>query len=77
MGQKAANSYFTTFCRIERLMDAGCPLHPETLVDRSLRDGNIIPSHTLATEFIAIRLDGTMTPFDPSTIDIVEYARSK
>jgi hypothetical protein len=75
LGPLAAREYFTTFTKIERLMKAGCPLHPETIVDRSLRDGGIIPSHTLATEFVAARLDGSFTPFDPSTIDIVEYAR--
>ncbi len=75
LGSLAAREYFTTFTKIERLMKDGCPLHPETIVDRSIRDGHVVPSHTLATEFVAARLDGTFTPFDPSTIDIVEYAR--
>lgn len=76
LGQEAAKHYFTTFTKIERLRAAGCPLHPETLVDRSLRDGGIQPSHTLATEFRAIRLDGSVTPVDPTVIDIAEYSRA-
>lgn len=69
--------YFTTFCRIERLMDAGCPLHPETLIAASLRDAEITLHHTLAAEFVTVRMDGTTRPADITMIDVVEYARTK
>lgn len=36
LGRKAAEAYFTTFDRIGGLVAAGCPLHPETILHRSL-----------------------------------------
>ena len=73
----AIRPYFTTFFRFKRLMDLGCPLHPETLIDASLRDAAITPSHTLAAEFITVRLDGTTRPADITMVDVVEYARTR
>jgi len=77
LGIEAAKHYFTTFSKVERLMAAGCPLHPETIIDRSLRDGLITPEHTLATEFVAVRLDGSTVAASITEIDFVDYARSK
>jgi hypothetical protein len=51
----------------------GAPLHPETLIAESLRDYYVLP---LTAEFNSLRMDGTMTPFDPTVIDIADYARS-
>lgn len=77
LDQPAARHYFTTFTKIERLRALGCPLHPEQLIAASLRDGGIEPSHTLAADFITLRLDGTIVPMSVTEIEIAEYARAR
>lgn len=77
MSRGAARSYFTTHMRVEGLRGLGCPLHPETLIAASLELGGITPSHTLATEFATVRLDGTLVAPSVSLIDQVEYSRTK
>lgn len=74
MNEDAAEQYFTTFTRLGEMLTDGAPLHPETLIAESLRDFFV---HPLVAEFNSLRMDGTMTPFDPTVIDIADYARSK
>lgn len=61
LGRTAAESYFTTFSHHSRLMNIGCPLHPESLVKAALDSGGckIIPSKFI---FSTLRMDGTMRP---------------
>jgi hypothetical protein len=74
MNEFAAERYFTTFTRLSETLADGAPLHPETLIAESLRG---FSAHPLVAEFNSLRLDGTMTPFDPTVIDIADYAKSK
>jgi hypothetical protein len=74
MNEDAAEQYFTTFTRLDKMLADGAPLHPETLIAESLKSFFVRP---LVAEFHSLRLDGTMTPFDPTVIDIADYARSK
>lgn len=77
MGCDAAFHYFTTFTKIDRLRALGCPFHPEQLIAASLEDGRIEPSHTLAAEFITVRLDGSHVPMDATQIELADYVRSQ
>lgn len=78
LGHTGAFNYFRTYERMLSVhKDKGCPLHPETLIAASLELGGITPSHTLATEFATVRLDGTVVPPSVSLTDQVEYARTK
>lgn len=76
LGSKAAKSYFTTYQKLEGLFAQGAPLHPETLVHASLETDDVLMA-PLSTEFRTLRLNGSMTPFDPTEIDIADYARSR
>lgn len=76
MGMAAAPHYFKTFLRLQELFEMGFPLHPETLINASLKMGDVTPSHTLATEFCTIRLDGSVVGASITEVDIVEYART-
>ena len=73
MNEDAAELYFTTFTRLDEMLANGAPLHPETLIAESLQSFFVRP---LVAEFNSLRMDGTMTPFDPTVIDIADYARS-
>lgn len=58
LGFSAAEHYFTTFSKIPRLLDAGCPFHPESLVKASLLDGGVDLRETLLAEFSTERMNG-------------------
>lgn len=77
LGWTAASHYFGTFENWEKLMRLGWPLHPETLIAASLELGGISPSHTLATEFATVRIDGTVIPPSVTETDKVEYGRTR
>ena len=77
MGRYAASHYFRTLRAVPVLRAQGCPLHPEQLINAMLELGGIIPGHTLATEFITVRLDGSFVPMSITEIDKLEYARAK
>lgn len=76
LGSRAAKSYFTTYQKLEALFAQGAPLHPETLVHASLQADDV-DMRSLSTEFRTLRLNGSMTPFDPTEVDIADYARSR
>lgn len=59
MGREASRHYFTVFQKIQKLLDAGCPFHPESLLKASLDDGGILILDTLRAEFSTRREDGT------------------
>lgn len=58
LGQDAALHYFCTYHKIHRLLDAGCPFHPESLVKASLLDGGVDLRETLLAEFSTERMNG-------------------
>lgn len=58
----AAEAYFMTFTRWEKLVAAGCPLHPESLVAESLRTQGVHVRNTLCAAFESLRPDGTRVP---------------
>ena len=77
MGWNAAMHYFTAYQEVRDLRALGCPLHPEQLINAALELGGIHPMHTLAAEFITVRLDGSFVPMSITEIDKLEYARSR
>ena len=77
MGHAAALNYFATYSRIAALRALGCPLHPEQLINASMRECGIGVKHTLSAEFITVRLDGSFVPMSITEIDKLEYARSR
>lgn len=74
LGPEAAAQYFTTYEKIPMLLKAGCPLHPESLIDASLRIGAIHIEDNLKAEFSTLRTSGEMRPPEISAIDIAHAA---
>lgn len=91
LGRDAASHYFTTYAKLHQLLDAGCPLHPESLIKASLEDGGCVIDDTLAVMFSTLRppaeqhpagftrmADGSGRRF-PEVIpqDFADFARSR
>lgn len=74
LGKNAAEHYFTTYDKIPRLVSGGAPLHPETLVAASLRDGGCIIVDNLEAEFSTLRKSGEMRPPEITMIDLAHAA---
>jgi hypothetical protein len=79
LGKKAAKAYFTTWQKLPKLREMGCPCHPEQLLDTSLRLDGITPSATLKAEFLTVRLPTkehpdrwTYEPCDISGVDLLD-----
>lgn len=70
LGFGAAKEYFTTYSKVERLIEIGSPLHPETLVAESMRDAGCIIRDDLKAEFSTVRKGGQMRPPEITSIDI-------
>lgn len=75
MGDLAADRYFRLFSNRQRLLDKGCPCHPETMLGAWLQMSGITSHDNLACEFMTVRLDGSVRPIDPSVIDVAEYSK--
>ena len=75
MGRTAAYCYFSTYDAIPKLLEEGCPFHPETLVAASL-GGNIIHD-SLMTEFSTERMDGSRRWAEIQMSDVAELIASK
>ncbi len=73
MGREAALHYFTTFSKISRLVAAGCPLHPESLVRASLEEGDAMFCQ-LDAVFSTRRKAGEMRPPEILASDIATRA---
>lgn len=56
IGKEAAGAYFGAFEAIPALLEAGCPLHPESLLGAALEAGGVDLRHELETEFSVRRL---------------------
>lgn len=67
MGQIAAMAYFNSFSEFERMMDAGCPLHPESIQEAAMGAIGTRISNTLLAEFTVMRLSGR------DNVPLVEY----
>ena len=77
MSPTGAEHYFSVYQNRFKLRDMGCPVHPETMLATTIeRIGGYPISHTLATEFVAVRLDGSTVGCDISAIDYADYARA-
>lgn len=57
MGPMAAKAYFTAFERLDDLLKAGCPLHPESIQLAALEAAGCRNSSTLRADFITKRTD--------------------
>lgn len=74
LGIEAAPHYFTTYTKIPTLIKQGCPLHPESLVAASLREGGAHICDDMRAEFSTLRKDGTIRYAEMTRIDM-HYAR--
>jgi hypothetical protein len=72
MGASAAKAYFTTFQRVQELCDLGAPLHPESLVMGALELAGVKISNTLISDFLTIRMDGSVIQSDHNIWDIMD-----
>ena len=75
MGPEAAEYYYGTWINCGALLEEGCPLHPETLIYESLRDGDIYPQRDLQAEFVTLRLDGSVVPMSITAADLAHFRR--
>lgn len=75
LGATAAEGYFHAYEKAARLMKAGCPLHPETLVFQAMEGIDV--RSTMLTEFATLRKDGTMRHPEISAVDIAHLAASR
>ncbi len=74
MGQTAAYHYFDTYSKIERLMELGCPFHPESLVRANLQQMGVTINETLQAEFSTHRIAGDPRPHRPPEISASDIA---
>lgn len=73
LGEEAAEHYFTTYDKIPKMIEAGAPLHPETLVATSLRNGLISICDDMKAEFSTLRKSGEMRPPEITLIDLAHF----
>lgn len=55
----AAKAYFETYDNLPKLLEAGCPFHPESLIAASLEAAGVVIKRDLRAEFAFRRLDGS------------------
>lgn len=70
MSSEAARTYLTTYSRIKEITNAGCPLHPESLVAASLELGGIIVKQ-MPVYFGALRANGELRHPEITGIDLL------
>jgi hypothetical protein len=58
MGAVAAKAYFNAGDKLDDLLEAGCPFHPESIQQAALEAAGCHISNTLQAEFTAMRLPG-------------------
>lgn len=58
MNATAAEAFFTAYDNLPKLLEQGCPLHPETIMAANLHYHRIDVSRTLDAEFAFRRRDG-------------------
>jgi hypothetical protein len=62
MGAPAAQYYFNTVGKVHELVNAGCPLHPESLVAAAIHAAELDLNDRLPVEFSTIRRDSARPP---------------
>ena len=67
MGGRAAYAYFMAFDHLTTFLDAGCPLHPESIQLAALEAAGCAVMNTLSAEFTCMRLSGR------DHVPLVEY----
>lgn len=72
MGAEAASAYFTTFQRMDEMLKAGAPLHPESLIEESLLGSGCVNQQLLRAVFTTLRKDGTKIAPDPNILDLAD-----
>lgn len=78
LGKKSAKAYFTTWQKLPKLREMGCPCHPEQILQASLEMDGIQPSATLKAEFVTVRMvsaenpRGGYFPCDPTVLDLMD-----
>lgn len=77
LGTGAARRYFGTFAVMPRLLAAGCPFHPESLIAAALADCDAAVRPTLRAEFSTLRADGTMRAPEITSIDIAHLVSTR
>lgn len=73
MGLRAAASYFTIYSKIQELLDAGCPFHPETLLKARLELGGVRVFETLRAEHSTLRLTGELRQPEIMAMDLRDF----
>lgn len=74
LGRSAAANYFTTYSAIPELVEAGCPIHPESLVLAAAKRGGCYVLQTLCAEFSTLRNNGEFRPPEISSIDLAHLS---
>lgn len=74
MGQVAAIPYFETWNRTPKLLEMGCPFHPESLIRGSLEWAEVGIYDWLQTEFSTLRTDGKFRPPEINIQDLAHCA---
>lgn len=64
MSDAAAKDYFCVYPRINELLEAGCPFHPESLLKASLQKSEWTFTDTLLAEFSTLRMNGEMRRYE-------------
>ena len=73
-GRSAAKAFFETYDRLPALLDAGCPVHPESLVCAALELSGCAFTRALCADFGALRKTGEFIYMRPTMQEIAEYA---
>lgn len=77
LGADAAEHYFTTYDKVPMMIKSDAPLHPETLVATSLRNGLISIQDDMIADFSTLRKSGEMRAPEITAFDIMDYARQR
>ena len=77
MDKYAAEIYFSVLDVIPKLLDEGCPFHPETLLAEVMQSQSTAIESTLMAEFSTERMDGTRRWAEIVMSDIAELIASR
>lgn len=77
LGWKAARVYFNVYDAIPKLLEVGCPFHPETLMAENLRREGMRSHHPLMTEFSTLRMDGSQRWAEIVMSDVAELISTR
>lgn len=75
MGPKAAEAFFTAFLSLQKLLDSGCPLHPESIQQAAMEAAGVGIRNTLTCEFTTLRMDGKEVPLLEYPGEMVQFMK--